>query len=268
MIAAGRAQAEVTDYFENDAAFWDDVYARQDVYGVIYRERAERAVNEVRRLPLMIGSHALEVGCGTGLMAVRLALRGFVVEAIDPAPAMIERTRINAERSNAAERVTTRLGDVHRLDYPDESFSLVVALGVLPWLHAPEVALREMHRVMHRGGYLVATADNRARLTHFLDPLLNPFLQPLRRTLGHGPAGSAHAATMWPRRLDRNLRKAGFTKTRGLTVGFAPFTFLGRGGSSGRRAIAINNKLQQLADEQLPLLRSAGCHYIVVARKR
>ena len=40
-----------------------------------------------------------------------------------------------------------------------EQFPLVVALGVIPWLHSPTKALSEMARVLERGGYLVVNAD-------------------------------------------------------------------------------------------------------------
>lgn len=45
-----------------------------------------------------VGAHVLEVGCGPGHLAIRLAERGLDVTALDVDPAMIRRARTNAER--------------------------------------------------------------------------------------------------------------------------------------------------------------------------
>jgi ubiquinone/menaquinone biosynthesis C-methylase UbiE len=267
MIEHDDPQAPVTDYFEKDAAFWNALYDQNDVFSVIHRERAKRAVDEVGRLPLIAGSRVLEVGCGAGVTAVGLAARGLVVEATDSTPAMIELTRRNAERAGVTSRLTASVADVHALVYPDSTFDLVLALGVLPWLHSPAQALGEMARVLRPGGYLIANTDNRARLTHLVDPLFNPMLQPVRRRLGHGKAQGASATTVWAKTFDRELKRAGFRKHRSFTLGFGPFTFLGRSALKGKSAVALHTRLQRLADERLPILRSTGSQYMFVAER-
>lgn len=267
MIAKRDPQAAVTDYFQKDAAFWESMYDQDDVFSVIHRDRALRAIQQVGRLPLIFGSRVLEVGCGAGLVAVRLAERGFVVEATDSTPAMVEATARNAERAGVTSRLRTALADAHHLEYPSGSFDLVVALGVLPWLHNPVQALGEMARVLRPGGYLLANVDNRARLTHLLDPLFNPMLQPLRRAVGKGRHKGPGTSLVWSRQFDRQLAAAGLHKEKGLTFGFGPFTFMGRHAVRGKAAVALHTGLQQLADERLPLIRSTGTQYLVVARK-
>ncbi|HEV2140251.1 MAG TPA: class I SAM-dependent methyltransferase [Candidatus Dormibacteraeota bacterium] len=267
MIGRKDPQGPVTEYFQKDAAFWESMYDQDDVFSVIHRDRALRAIQQVGRLPLIFGSRALEVGCGAGLVAVRLAERGYVVEATDSTPAMVEATARNAERAGVTARLHTALADAHALEYPGGSFDLVIALGVLPWLHNPKQALGEMARVLRPGGYLVANVDNRARLTHLLDPLFNPMLQPLRRAVGKGRRPAAATTLVWAREFDRQLAAAGLRKEKGLTFGFGPFTFMGRHTVRGRAAVALHTGLQQLADERLPVLRSTGTQYLVVARK-
>lgn len=267
MIAPEDRQAAVTEYFEKDAGFWDSLYDQNDVFSVIHRERSARAISEIKRLPLMIGAPVLEVGCGAGLLACTLAARGFMVEATDSTPAMIELTRRNAQRAGVTPRLRASIADVHRLDYSDAKFELVVAMGVLPWLHSPRQAIEEMSRVLQPGGFLLANTDNRARLTHLLDPLFNPILQPVRRGLGRGRSDTAAATSVWSRRFNRELKAASLRRQRSFTLGFGPFTFMGRQTVRGRAAVALHEKLQRLADERLPLLRSTGCQYVVVAQK-
>jgi ubiquinone/menaquinone biosynthesis C-methylase UbiE len=267
LIKPSDRQAPVTDYFEKDAAFWDELYRRDDVFSVIHRERTARAIAEVGRLPFIAGSRVLEVGCGAGLMAIAMATRGSLVEATDSTPAMVELTRRNAAQAGLASRLTASIADAHNLAYPDAMFDVVVALGVLPWLHSPTVGLKEMTRVLRPGGYLVANTDNRARLTHLVDPLFNPLLQPVRRRLGHGRQDGASTTTTWSRSFDRELRAAGLVKRRSFTLGFGPFTFLGRQVVRGGSAVAVHSTLQKMADRQVPLIRSTGSQYMFVVQK-
>lgn len=261
-------QAPVTDHFQGDAPFWQDVYARTDVFSVIHRERAARAMAEVDRLPMEKGSRVLEIGCGAGLLAVQLAERGFSVEATDSTPAMIELTQQNAMRAGVASMLRTGIADAHALRFEDGAFDLVIAMGVLPWLHSPSIALGEMARVLRARGYVVTNIDNRARLTHLLDPLLNPALQPLRLALGHGRATGASAATAWRGQFDRELIASRLQKRHSFTFGFGPFTFLGRPTVRGERAVRVHNTLQRLADRGVIGIRSTGAQYMVVAQKR
>lgn len=267
MIAPADPQSAVTDYFQKDAAFWDALYDHDDVFSVIHRDRALRAIEHVGALPLMFGSRVLEVGCGAGRLAVRLAQRGFVVEAIDSTPAMVEAATLNAERAGVTSRLHAAIADVHALEYPTATFDLVVALGVLPWLHDPVKGLDEMARVLRPGGYLIANVDNRGRLTNLIDPLLNPWLQPLRRRMGKGRHSGPQTKMVWKREFDRQLKAARLYKEHGVTFGFGPFTILGRHALNGKAAVALHVGLQQLADERLPVIRSIGAQYMVVARK-
>jgi ubiquinone/menaquinone biosynthesis C-methylase UbiE len=113
-------------------------------------------------LELPDGARVLEVGAGAGLTGVALADRGYQVTAVDSSAAMTETIRGRAAEAAVASRLQVSLGDAHRLPFADGAFGLVVALGVIPWLHSPERAARELARVLTPGGYLVVSADNRA----------------------------------------------------------------------------------------------------------
>src|SRR2546429_6673175 len=51
------------------------------------------------------------------------------------------------------------------------------------------------------------------------------------------------------------------------TVGFGPFSFLGWKFLSDSSGVRVHRRLQQLADRGVPILRSMGTQYIVLARK-
>jgi ubiquinone/menaquinone biosynthesis C-methylase UbiE len=216
---------------------------------------------------------ALDVGCGAGLMTIELARRGLHVEGVDGSSSMLELTESAALETGVAEHVAVRLADVHDLPYADDSFQVVVALGVIPWLHTAKLAVNEMARVLAPGGLLVLTADYRARLNWLTEPRENLLVSPiklarrkLRRWRGQEPTGAASHLHL-PRQIDRALATAGLRPMRRRTVGFGPFTFLGRPVLSDRPALRLHRGLQRLADRGIPGLRSMGWHYIVAASK-
>src|SRR5437763_5475884 len=70
----------------------------------------------------------LDVGCGTGFLALRFAELGHAVTGIDLSPQMIDRARKKAEQT--AQQINFRVGDAAALDCADETFDLVVARHV------------------------------------------------------------------------------------------------------------------------------------------
>jgi 2-polyprenyl-3-methyl-5-hydroxy-6-metoxy-1,4-benzoquinol methylase len=266
-------QAAVDAFFDHDAANWEAIYERDDVFSVIHQHRRQIALDWVRNLDLSPAARVLEIGCGAGLLSVELARHGYDVASVDSTPAMVDLARRNAIRAGV--HVSVAQADAHHLEgHPDGAYALVVALGVIPWLHSPELAVAEMSRVIERGGHVIVNADNRARLHHLIDPMLTPALGPARRAarslLERGrPHSQATPANVlhWPRQFDAMLARHHLRKTRHLTFGFGPFSFMGRRLVSEGGSVRLHLKLQSQADRGLPLLRSTGAQYIVLARK-
>lgn len=94
----------------------------------------------------------IEVGCGRGEFAERLAEAGIEVIAVDQSPRMVELT--------AARGVDARAGDVRQLPFPSGQFDVVVANFML--YHVPDLdrGISELSRVLRAGGSLVATTNS------------------------------------------------------------------------------------------------------------
>jgi ubiquinone/menaquinone biosynthesis C-methylase UbiE len=217
----------------------------------------------------------LEIGCGAGLTSMALAEYGLNVTAIDSAAAMIRLTDQLAHDRDLGGRIRTMVADTHDLPFPDSSFTLVLALGVLPWLHAPDQALEEMARVVQPGGYVLANVDNVLRLHYLLDPRLNPALGSIRRSLGSGlrRIGVLTTQAPTPVRLDSTrhfeavMTRLGLDKVRSTTIGFGPFTFWRRPVLSEPDGMRLHRMLQGVVRRGVPLVRSTGSQYLVLARK-
>jgi ubiquinone/menaquinone biosynthesis C-methylase UbiE len=75
------------------------------------------------------------------------------VTGLDLDPAMIERARANAERSQDGDerRLEFIVGDVASLSFPDGSFDLVVSTLSMHHLADPKAGLAEVGRVLRPG---------------------------------------------------------------------------------------------------------------------
>ena len=184
-------QKQVDEHFNAESTFWRDVYQRKDVLGTIFHQRKILALKIVEDLSLPKSSDVLEIGCGAGYFAVALTDMGFKVKAIDHASSMIELTNILANQKGLKNQLQATIEDVHNLTLSDNSFDLIVALGVIAWLYDLKKGLCEIARVLKPGGYLVLSMDNPHRWwvdpPLFIQGVVNQFLQKInlqKRSLG------------------------------------------------------------------------------------
>jgi ubiquinone/menaquinone biosynthesis C-methylase UbiE len=118
------------------------------------RERAfrERLVDLARMEP---GDAVLDVGCGTGTLAIaakrRVGAPGTVI-GMDASPEMIERAQRKAAK--AGSDVAFRTGTVEALPFPDAQFDVV--LSTLMLHHLPRPLRRQCARVLKPGGRVLA----------------------------------------------------------------------------------------------------------------
>src|SRR5678815_3367273 len=164
MQPASASQQHVSDYFESTAAYWKTLYSDDGLLSTIYQDRHNAALGWIQDLNLAPSARILEVGCGAGLVTSALARNGYTVDALDSTMAMLQMTRNHGVRDSVQDRIRTYSADVHALPFQAQTFDLVIAIGVIPWLHSERMALREMRRVLKGDGYLLVTADNNARL--------------------------------------------------------------------------------------------------------
>jgi ubiquinone/menaquinone biosynthesis C-methylase UbiE len=263
----------VQRHFRSTLPYWEQIYAERTVYGRIYQERARRAIACVDRIGLSPGASVLEIGCGPGVITTAMAQKGVKVWAIDSLEEMVERTQAVAHHAGVGSRVFAQVGHVDDVPFADATFDLVVLIGVSEWLVSLTQPLREIFRVLKPGGHLIISADNNWPLHQLLDPVFNPALKPLKRRVGQllrliglrTRRPRFHAYTLAD--FDGELANAGFEKIAGQTLGFGPFTLCTRRLLNEKAGWQWHLRLQELADKGVPLLRSAGLVYLVLARR-
>lgn len=104
------------------------------------------------------GAEVLDLGCGTGALAVRLARQGARVTAIDISAGMLEQAAERVQGEGLAEEVDLRqLGVAELEDLADGRFGAVTSVLVFSELSSDEIdyALGEARRLLRPGGRLL-----------------------------------------------------------------------------------------------------------------
>ncbi len=120
-----------------------------------FRELRQRTANLAQLQP---GEQVLDVGCGTGTLAMEVARRvgpAGRVAGVDPGTQQIARARAKAARRNMP--IEFQIGVIEQLPFPDQTFDVVFSTLMMHHLPAPlkRQGLAEIARVLKPGGRLV-----------------------------------------------------------------------------------------------------------------
>ncbi|HSZ07371.1 MAG TPA: class I SAM-dependent methyltransferase [Steroidobacteraceae bacterium] len=222
------------------------------------------------------GSRLIDLGCGTGLDAARMAREGFHVTATDWSPQMIQRTleRVQAEQLTGQVRsVAVGAHELSRLTDDgayDGAYSNLGPLNCVPDL--ADVS-RECARLLKPGGALVFTVIGRFcpwEIAHYLR--LRRWARATVRFSRRSVPVGMNNHTIWtryygPREFYRAFKRD-FTleRHRGLCV-FAPPPYLTHVRDRYPRCYRWLWRMDQSVSGW-PLLRQMGDHFLIVMKKR
>jgi cyclopropane fatty-acyl-phospholipid synthase-like methyltransferase len=101
--------------------------------------------------------HILDVGCGLGAPALRIAERyGCHITAVNISGEQVRQGRQLIEQRRMSDRVRIVRGDARALDFPDDSFDSIVCLEAAGDIcvseEDKEILVRELHRVLRPNG--------------------------------------------------------------------------------------------------------------------
>jgi SAM-dependent methyltransferase len=121
------------------------------------------------------GRRVLEVGCGAGVDLARFAKGGALVTGVDLSSSAIALARTNFVQQGLPG--TLQVADGEQLPFPDGSFDLVYAHGVVQYTANPGRLVEECRRVVKPGGEAIFQVYNRVSWLNALSKLMKVGLE-------------------------------------------------------------------------------------------
>ena len=153
---------------------WAPVYDL--VFGGVFSKGRQAAIQATNR----IGGRVLEVGVGTGI-SLPLYASNLRIFGTDISEAMLQKAKKRVADLRLKNVEGLAVMDAEKLEFPDDSFDVVMAQYVVTAVPDPEAALDEFARVLRPGGELIiltrVSAD--AGVRRFIERRLQPVVRPL-----------------------------------------------------------------------------------------
>jgi phosphatidylethanolamine/phosphatidyl-N-methylethanolamine N-methyltransferase len=153
---------------------WAPVYDL--VFGGVFRKGRDAAIQATNKL----GGRVLEVGVGTGI-SLPLYSPNVRIFGTDISEEMLKKAKRRVAEGNLKNIEGLAVMDAEKLEFPDNSFDVVMAQYVVTAVPNPEAALDEFARVLRPGGELIiltrVSAD--AGMRRFIEQKLQPVVRRL-----------------------------------------------------------------------------------------
>lgn len=134
-----------------------DPQARAYLHSAVHAQGPdlEQARNVLReRLPPNAGAHLLDLGCGAGHLTFALAPFVERAVALDPSAGMLATVAAEAASRGLA-HVCTTVGQAEAIPFEAQSFDVVATRYSAHHWHCLRPPMREIHRVLKPGGWLI-----------------------------------------------------------------------------------------------------------------
>ncbi|MCV6584378.1 MAG: class I SAM-dependent methyltransferase [Marinibacterium sp.] len=188
----------------DDVQFWDGI-ARRYAARPVPDQAAYATTLDRIRAHLQPGDQVLELGCGTGSTALRLAPAVARYAASDLSPRMIEIGQEKA-RKDEVSNVSFLVSDIRDPQRAGASYDAVLALNLLHLLDDPAAALARIHAMLRPGGLFMSKTTCRPDAGWSLKYRLMMAALPVMQWLGKAPAVTFHSVP----ELEAMIRGAGF----------------------------------------------------------
>jgi ubiquinone/menaquinone biosynthesis C-methylase UbiE len=265
-----------------------------DIWGEYHQHRHEMRYDLISAAASRAcpdGGVILDLGCGSALVADRIASRHATYVGVDYGGHHIAYAKAKHDAEPKALKTVFARSAAEVLPFADDAFDVVVFSEVIEHLMQPELAVWEIARVLKPGGAFVMTTNNASEVP-LRSPLTHLFAW-LEKAFGaYRPSLISLRPWVWPYKVDRTLLAPGapdvwvphthhiYAETRAMfaAAGFDKFAFstfefpppqsqlakfFDARGDRGRKAVDVLERVCRA----IPLLNRLGCHMLVVCTK-
>ncbi len=171
--------------FSEDTSNWHFGYWPENHRNATFEE-AQDYMNDliISKLPQKEDQNVLDVGCGIGGPAIRLAKKmNCHVTGITNSHSQVEKARALTEQDNLSAHISFQFADAANMPFNDETFDAAVAMESLGQIPDNQKVLCEISRVLKPGatfifsdGYAIRTVDEKLKemlYYYFLTPSIH-----------------------------------------------------------------------------------------------
>lgn len=115
----------------------------------ISSDRLDRCLGDLK--DKLVGKTVLEAGCGAGRFTEPLLQKGAVLVSADMSSAV----EVNLENFPNSDHHLVIQADINDMPYADESFDVVICLGVIQHTPDPGQTIASLYQLVKKGGWLI-----------------------------------------------------------------------------------------------------------------
>ena len=151
-----------------------DICRQYDAHAKHYMMPVYRHFARIIARTRLAGCRVLDIGTGSGLLAIELARlpdRDFKITGVDISEEMLQIARENVKQAGFSHRITLKVASASSIPFADGSFDIVVSNASLHHWSNPPAVFSEIKRVSSQGS-LCLIRDN-MRLPPLYSPLID-----------------------------------------------------------------------------------------------
>jgi len=172
---------DIKAYFDKQSSVWADYYTDTEI-SISHLDLQHRLNHTSTMLATIPAQNQpaklLDLGCGTGGSFNQIQQSGdWHITGVDLSEAMV---------SSAQQRypeLDISVADASQLPFAKDSFSTVVALGLIEYITASNTVITEIKRVLNADGHLIISIPNQNSIFRKLRKLESAFTIPIKQFL-------------------------------------------------------------------------------------